>query len=344
MSISRYYILLAILICSILMLPACSEFANVPGLSWAAPPPQPSPGPISPTPAWVLKNGVWVPVVASNPTTPEGEVAYMMRDLNHQQYKRVIKETKQWLKLHPNDPLVPQVLLVRGDALDASGDKYGALFPYEDLLNNFPNSPLYGPCLTREYDIAIALLNGYKRKFLGMQILTARDDAIRLLERIQDRQRGSPLAELAGIQVADYQYRTGDFDDAQQSYEDFIRRYPYSQFVTKATLRQIECLLGQFRGVSFDMTPLHNAQALLQTFQQNYPELSDTIQVQALQERIYQLEGENELQIAEFYWRFSKPHASQFYYLRVIDGWPDTIWAQQAQQEMDQHFGTQGSG
>jgi len=326
-----------------LMLPACTNLSGVPGMSWAAPPPPPSPGPISPTSSWVLKNGVWVPVVVANPYTPEGQVATMIWDLNHQQYERVIKESKEWLKVHQHDPLVPQVLLLRGDALDASGDKYGALYPYEDLLNNFPNSPLYGPCLTREYDIAIALLNGYKRKFLGMQILTAKDDAVRLLERIQDRQRGSPLAELAGIQIADYQYRSGDFSSALESYQDFVNRYPYSQFVAKANLRQIECLLGEFRGVKFDLTPLQNAQAMLQTFQQNYPELASEIQVTSLQERIYQLEGENELLIAEFYWRFSQPSASEFYYQRVINGWPDTIWAQQAEDELTQHFGKRGS-
>jgi outer membrane assembly lipoprotein YfiO len=330
----RHNILITVLVCSALMLPACSMFSNKP---------QPTTGPIPPTSSWVLKNGVWVPVVASSPFTPEGQVAGMMEDLNDGNYDNVVDESKDWLKTHPKDPLIPQVLLLRGDALDARGDKYDALFPYEDLLNNFPNSPLYGPCLTREYNIAIALLNGYKRKFLGMRILTARADAIRLLERIQDRQRGSPLAELAGIRIADYQYSDGDFTDAQQSYQDFIRRYPYSQFVAKATIRQAECLLGQFRGVKFDMTPLRNAQAQLENLSQNYPGLSDEIQVQALEERIYQLEGESELQIAQFYWRFSKPEASEFYYQRVISGWPDTIWAEQAQQEMDEHFGN-GSG
>ena len=300
---------------------------------------------IRPTAHWLLKGGVWVPLVPANKTTPEGRVALMIRNFNNHHYGRVIDQSHSWLhnKALKNNPLIPEVLLLQGDAFNAIGEKYAALFPYEDLLDNFPSSDLYGPCLQREYNIAQAFLHGYKRRFLGLRILPVYGDALRLLRRIQDRQRGSPLAELSGITVADYYYKDGRFQRSFQSYSDFLRRYPYSQFVVKATVRQCEALLATFRGVRFDMTPLHNAQAELETLQQEYPQQAVRIQAKAIEARIYDIEGRKELQIARFYIRFSHPKSAEFYYKRVIAGWPDTIWATKARRELIRHFGKEAS-
>jgi outer membrane protein assembly factor BamD len=294
-----------------------------------------------PTATWLLQNGVWVPLVAPNANTPQGQVAEMITELNSGHLKHIPKQAKRWMRHYPANPLAPEVLLLRGDADNAMGAKYTALFAYEDLLDNYPTSPLYGPCLRREYNIACAFLRGYKRKFLGLRILPVTGDALELLRRIQDRQRGSPLAELAGIRVADYYYSDSRFHRAFLSYQDFLRRYPYSQFVVKATIMEVQCLLATFRGVKFDLTPLRNAEAQLESLAQNDPHFAHILQVKALEERIYQLEGHKELEIAQFYIRFSKPGAAKYYYNRVINDWPDTQWAKIARKELVSHFGAE---
>lgn len=295
--------------------------------------------PVRPTAKWVLKHGVWLPVVKPGTDTPAGKVATMIAELHRNEAYRVIHQSKKFLKHHKTDPLVPEVLLLQGDAYNLIGRKYRALFPYEDLLDNFPNSPLYGPCLEREYNIACAFLAGYKRNLLGMKIIPVTGDALRLLRRIQDRQRGSPLAELAGIRVADYYYTQGEFHSALNSYRNFIRRYPYSQFVVKADIREAQCMLGSFKGVRFDLTPLRNAEAKLDSIIRHHPRLAEKYQAHALEERIYQVEGKKELLVARFYLRFGEPQAAKFYFRRVINGWPDTIWAVRAKKALINHFG-----
>src|SRR5262249_51041435 len=185
-------------------------------------------------PGWELRNGTWVPLVEPGTGTPEAQVAQMIKDLKAGEAGTVIKEAKDWIKRNPRHPLMPQVLLLQGDAEVLRGNKYAALFPYEDLLNNYPTSDLFVYTLQREYNIADAFLSGYKRKFLGFRILPASDDALTLLDRIQDRQRGSIVAEEAGLRVADYYYNAGKFQEAVDAYTDFLRRYQYSQYVKKA--------------------------------------------------------------------------------------------------------------
>jgi len=272
--------------------------------------------------------------VEPNPATPDGQVAQMMRDLQANQTKKVIKDAKVWLKANKTHPLVPQVLLLRGDAEVMRGTKYRALYSYEDLLNNFPNSELYTLALEREYDCADAFLKGYKRKFLGIHMLPVKDDAIEILDRIQDRKRGSPLAERAGLRLADYYYDRGSFVEAVDAYTDFLKRYPYSQYVRKAEIRRAEASLGNFHGVTFDNTPLIDGRERLTVIEDAYPQTAEQLQVKALQDRIYQLEGKKDLEIARYYYRANRHYASAWYYKRVIANWPGTQMAQEAKAEL----------
>ena len=283
---------------------------------------------------WELRNGMWLPVVAPGTGTPEAQVAQMIEDLRAGESRKVIDDAEEWEKANPRHPLMPQVLLLRGDAEVLRGNKYAALYPYEDLLNNYPTSDLYLPTLEREYNIADALLNGYKRLFLGLRMLDAADAAVVLLDRIQDRQRGSAIAEQAGLRLADYNFNRGEFQKAIDGYTDFLRRYPYSQYVRKAEIRRAEASLGNFRGILFDFTPLYDARERLATIRQAYPQSAESLQVKAIDDRIYQIEGEKELEIARYYYRAGKRYAAAYYYNRVIANWPDTSYAEAARREM----------
>ncbi len=285
-------------------------------------------------PGWELRNGAWVPVIEPGTGTPEAQVAAMIRDLKEGKASNVVKQAKDWSKKNKTHPLMPQVLLLQGDAEVLRGNKYSALYPYEDLLNNFPLSELVVPTLEREYNIADAFLKGYKRKFLGFRILAPKDDALQLLDRIQDRQRGSTVSERAGLRAADYYYDQGRFQEAVDSYTDFLRRYPFSQYTRKAEIRRVEASLGTFKGLLFDFTPLIDASKRLPPIQEAYPQSSEELQARAIDDRIYQLEGQKDLEIARYYFRAGKKHASGYYYRRVIENWPDTTFAQTARKEL----------
>ncbi|HEY4330437.1 MAG TPA: outer membrane protein assembly factor BamD [Phycisphaerae bacterium] len=288
-------------------------------------------------PGWELRNGTWVPLVEPGTGTPEAQVAKMIRDLRDNggaASNNVIKDAKAWIKVNPRHPLMPQVLLLQGDAEVLRGNKYAALYPYEDLLNNYPTSELFLPVLEREFTLSDAFLNGYKRKFLGFRMLPVTDDALQLLDRIQDRQRGSAIAEQAGLRVADYYYNDGKFPEALDAYTDFLKRYPYSQFVRKAEIRRAEASLGDFRGLLFDFTPLYDARERLATITNAFPQTAEELQARAIDDRIYQLEGQKELEIARYYFRAGKKYAAAYYYKRVASNWPDTAFADTARKEL----------
>jgi len=132
----------------------------------------------------------------------------------------------------------------------------------------------------------------------------------------------------------DYYYNAGKFQEAIDSCSDFLKRYPYSQYVRKAEVRRAEASLGNFHGVLFDFTPLYDARERLASISDEYPQTAEQLQVPAIDDRIYQLEGKKELAIAQYYWRAGRKHASAYYYKRVIANWPDTLAAQTARVEL----------
>ncbi|HVS70730.1 MAG TPA: outer membrane protein assembly factor BamD [Phycisphaerae bacterium] len=292
---------------------------------------------------WQLQNGSWVPLVQPSPDSPEGQVAQMIRDLADNRTKDLIFNAQQWIKKNKTNPLMPQVLLLQGDAEVKRGNRYKALFSYEALVNNYPNSDLYLPVLQREFNIADSFLRGYKRKFLGLRIISETGDALELLDRIQDRQRGSPLAEQAGIRIADYHFDHGEFPEAVDTYTDFLKRYPYSQYVRKAEIRRAQASLANFRGVLFDFTPLYDARERLGAVAQAYPQSAEALQVPAIDDRIYQLEGRKNLEIARYYWRAGDRHAAAETYKRVIANWPNTPYAQDARTELNRRLPTEAN-
>src|SRR5690606_32200410 len=117
-----------------------------------------------------------------------------------------------WLEEHEqsDSPLLAQAFLLRGDAVLASGNEYRALYDYERVIIDFPGSPEYARAVERELEIGIRYLHGLRRKLWGIRFAGATDVGEELLVRVQERMPGSALAERAGIELADFYYRTRD--------------------------------------------------------------------------------------------------------------------------------------
>ena len=81
------------------------------------------------------------------------------------------------------------------DNLYRADDWIKSFYYLDELLDKYPESSLFYPALNLQYQIADGFLNGHLRKFLGMHILSAEEEAIEMLFRIQQRSPGSELAE-----------------------------------------------------------------------------------------------------------------------------------------------------
>ena len=166
----------------------------------------------------------------------------------------------QWLKNNHGSPLYDRAIFLMATALYQYGDRIRAFYYLDELMDEYPESPLFYQALEKQYQIADAFLDGYKTRFLKIPLFGAEDEAIDMLFRIQNRSPGSPLAERALLRTADYYYFDRQYDLAADAYGFYIKQYPRSPQIAQVRLRQAFSNYAQFRGVRFDATPLVEAQ------------------------------------------------------------------------------------
>src|SRR4051812_22537139 len=142
-----------------------------------------------------LHGGRWVDV--PQPTTQKTLDPALVRIeqlLQDGKNSAAIKSTINWLKANPTSPLRDRALYLEAEALYRYGDRLKSFFYLDELLDEYPESSLYYQALEKQYQIADAYLNGYKRRFMKIPLFGAQDEGVEMMYRIQQRSPGSPLA------------------------------------------------------------------------------------------------------------------------------------------------------
>jgi outer membrane protein assembly factor BamD (BamD/ComL family) len=279
-----------------------------------------------------LHGGQWVDV--SNPTTEpaaDPELLRLEQMVQDGKNKEAAKEIIIWLKRDKDSPLFDRGLYLEAQALYQYGNRIKAFFYLDELLDDYPDSALYSQALDKQYQIADEFLNGYKRRFLKIPMLSAEEEAVEMMYRLQQRSPGSPLAEKALLRTADFYYSDREYDLAVDAYEAYIKNYPRSPAIPRVKLRQAYANLAQFHGVRFDTTPITDAKAQLEDIVKTYPDLAMQENIPALLEQIDETYARKLAVTADFYRRTSQPDAARYTYEYLEKTYPQSPESANAQ-------------
>lgn len=274
------------------------------------------------------------------PDSPQGQLQAIRRELAefqalvsaHPDEARAHADRAQdlaekWIADHPNSDLMADALLLHGNARAARRHYYNALEDYEQVIRRYPASPQFQEALRHEFQIAKLFINGMRRRFLGMRILTAYSEGEELLIRIQERSPGSALGEEASITLANYYYRDGQMYNAAQTYDIFLKNYPRSPRREEAMLRAIQANLARFKGPRFDPTGLIEARQRLRTYRRAYPAAADRMGVDALLVRIDESLAMKQYLIAGWEVKRDNLVSAAYLYQRLVKAYPRTAAA-----------------
>ena len=260
------------------------------------------------------------------PGTPEAQVFLARKALALGEPERARALASAFIDRFPSSRNLPEMLLVRGDALVEMGDEYEALFDYEAIAREHPGSTVFVTALEREFAIAVAYANGLRRKLWGtFRILDTEDEAQELLIRIQERLPGSRLAEDAGMELADFYFRQAEMRLAADAYDLFIQNYPRSDRIEKARERLIQSYLASYRGPRYDDAGLRDARRRLDTMRAVQPATAQRLGADALLVRIKESEARKLLVTARWYLSIDDPVSCEQYLRRIVARYPDTL-------------------
>jgi outer membrane assembly lipoprotein YfiO len=291
-------------------------------------------------PTWQFQNGHWSEIPAAEAATtqpaPDPQLVLIEQMVINQQYQSARQLAVDWLKANHGSPLYDRALFLEAQALFGVGKRIKAFYYLDELMDEYPTSPLYYQALQRQYDIADAYLNGYKDKLLGLRILDRSDEAVEMLYRIQQRSPGSPLAEKSLLRTADFYYADGQFDLATDAYGAYARDFPRSPILPRILLRQAFANLAQFRGLRYDATSVIDAQAQLEQLVALYPSFAADEKIPDVLLRIDHTFARKLLVTAKFYRRISQPGGAAYTYKFLLRTYPDLPEANEARADLTQ--------
>lgn len=252
--------------------------------------------------------------------------------------KRILSD---WIERNRDtgNPLEPEALRLRGDAKLLDGNEFAALFDYERLIRQFPESSEYVTAIEREIDIAEAYLGGLKKRLFGLpiRIESSRGTGEELLVRAQERMPGSRLAERAAITLADYYYKTRDLDLAAEMYEVFLTNFPNSRYRKRAMRNRIYANIASFKGPEYDGLALLESRLQIQQFAREFPADAERAYLnEALIARIDESTAAQQLVAAEWYLKNEDEPAAAYTLRRLLRDQPGTVAAAQALQILDE--------
>lgn len=241
----------------------------------------------------------------------------------------------QWFEQNP-DPrgsMMPEALLLRGDAHLAGGDEYRALLDYERVAREFSGTDALPIALERELRIANLYLNGLRVKMWGLIRI---DSGIPLAEeiiiRINERLPGSRLAEQALLDLADYYYRERELRQAADTYDIFLKLFPQSDKRQIAMQRRLYANIAKFKGPKYDASSLVEAQVQIEEYAAEYPaQAREKGLDDALTARLDESLAAEMLETARWYLRVDDPVSARLTLNRLVRSHPRTQAAIDAQ-------------
>ncbi len=275
--------------------------------------------------------GVWVEQEPPIPGTAEGDLRLARMAYAEGHYGSAYRGIRKWLKRYGNtSPYYPDAAVLQARIEIARRDYYKAHKHLQEFLSEFGGTQAAAEAVHYEFVIADVFLNGTRRKFLGLRILSAEEMGIGILDDLAANNPGSSTAELALKTKADYFFKNGDFVLAEMEFTRLREQFPSSRYMRHALRRSADAALASFPGIEFDDAALVEAQARYHEYLVQYPGTAEQEGVGLILDDIREKRAAKELHVGDYYRRTRHRNAAAFYYRSTMANWPETIAARQA--------------
>jgi outer membrane assembly lipoprotein YfiO len=266
---------------------------------------------------------------------PVAELDRIERLLQSNRNKQAERAGIKWVLANKTHPQRDRGLFLVARALYQYGNRVRSYYYLDELMDEHPDGQYFYLALELQYRIADEYLDGYKRRFVGIPMFRATDEAVEMLYRIQNRSPGSQLAEKSLLRTANFYYNNKDYDFAADTYAAYLRTYPRSPQVARVRLRQAFAMYAQFRGPRFDATPLIDAREQLRACVAQSPKLAEEENIPSLLDQLDRNLARKLFVTGDFYRRTRQPEGAAYTFRYLAKAYPQTPEAARAERELE---------
>jgi TolA-binding protein len=223
---------------------------------------------------------------------------------------------------------------------------------YEKLYADYPATAYKEKLTRREYEIAHIWLEQtdpqvppekklpWTARFDGrLPIIDTQGSGLKALEHVEHNDPDGPIADKAGIEIADFYMKHLDYETAAMYYDQFItvygsRKSPHLQY---AQLAAIDARMKSYLGPEYDASCLEKARALVGQTMNTFPERQASFEKLYLTlDHINEAQAEKTFKEGMYYKRIKKVASAEYYLGKIPQRWPKSPWAVKAKAELAQ--------
>lgn len=285
---------------------------------------------------WTPDSGKWENPKYAAKDTPEEQVNHAVGFYEQGNFNIALREFKKLLKFYPLSKQAPTAQYYIGRIMQDLDKPYDAFKAYQKVIDLYPYTEFVDEVIEREFNIADMFFLGKGFKILGPVEVPAKDKAIEIFKAVVDNAPYGKYADPAMFKTGMAYKELKDYDSAILMFKDLIDKYPSSSLIDRARYQLAECSKLLSLDSEYDQTSTVVAREEFEDFIEKHPESEMKQEAEDIVDKLKNRQAQNAYNIAQFYEARHMPDSAVIYYKDIMQNYPDTEWAQKAEERISE--------
>lgn len=261
--------------------------------------------------------------------TPQALLESARKAMDRKDFGRAASLARRVVKRHAEAPEAEDARLVRIQALQGDGKIKRAITECDGLLAAYPRTKHRTAALRVLLDAGQQLARSkYNMLFFRLSRL---EEGVEVLKKVIEHAPFGPVADDAALAIGDAYLRAGDFDQARDCYDSFLKTYPDSTLALRARVSRALCNYRLAGGAAYDTAPAVDAERELKLL----ASASGDPELDARKTLMSTLLARGDYETGLFYVRRGNIDGGMRYMKSVVAKYPDSGYARRAKRILD---------
>lgn len=278
--------------------------------------------------AYTVKGGKVMNVEEVATLSVQEHHSLLLEAVQNEEWQEVIRQANIIIKNFPDTPFHQESFYFLGFSYFSMGDfdianqHLSVYLRKQTALQHFKNA------IELKFQIAEKFRDGFKKHIGGIELLPkwipAKDEAIKIYDEVISALPNDDLAAKALFGKGVLLLEDDEYIASVETYQTLIRRFPKHPLSPDAYVEIARVYLIQSQEKYPDADYLDLASINLRKFRQDFPMDPRVEEAEKIHGKMQEVFAESFYEIAQFYERAKKPHASILYYSKIIKSFPNT--------------------
>ncbi|MDZ7816047.1 MAG: outer membrane protein assembly factor BamD [Planctomycetota bacterium] len=281
---------------------------------------------------WMWRPDIgWVNTKEVIKASPEEQFKYGQRLMDEKKYKEAARAFRLLeLSFPKSDEAGPSVLLA-SKCMYKAGYYYSCFLAAKRAIHGYADTVDLQEVVEILHKVGNDFLQGAKKEFMGLKILSGKSVAVEVFQELHLLDPWGKYGDDSLILLGRSYMRVHQYDKAIETYEQLITDYPDSPLRARARLQQAKCYDIKSKSWSYDFLSMSRA---LEVLKEIRPEADIAEQASELREVIENRLAHKHYETARFYIRRNRYVSARVYLEKVVNEFPDTLWAEKAREDL----------